>query len=977
MLSQAGWLASADNGGTVNQRLVQNAIPTAPAFEQETEAGSAGRYSWRNRNIEATLDIAGGISLRFPDGRELRITFAGARPGVAPQGELASYPVSYYLASPRYWRSAIRWERVRYREIYPGIDLVLVTSAGQLEFNLEIRPQADPGRIRIQYQGGAVQLNQNGDLVIGLGLKQIRQRRAVAFQDASQGHRAERRPVECGYAVYQNDITLRLGRYDRRHALTIDPVLNFSTYLGGPGYDAINALTADSAGNIYVTGTTSSTNLLPGSTQSLRASRSAWVAKLNSSGTQLLYLIYIGGSGNDSGQGIAVDSMENAYITGVTASTDFPTTSGAFSTGSTGPQEAFIAKVSSVGEIQYSTYLGGGSDAGFAIAVDSTFAVYVAGQTASGAFPVTAGTLQPSNQGGFSDCFVSKLNAAGTALLYSTYLGGSALDLCTGIAIDASDDAYVTGTTYSTNFPIHLALQSSLMGSANAFVSEINPTATALVYSTYLGGSVVDNGSAIAVDSTGAAYIAGATSSPDFPTLAGAAQTVLGGLYNAFVSKLAPGGNGLVYSTLIGGSGSDSATAIAVDKSVQAVVGGYTTSSNFPVSNAIQTTFQGIRDAFATVVSAGGSSLVFSSYFGGAGDDRAFAVAALSGYSLALGGMTDSTNFPTAGALQNAFGGTYDGFLLSAQYETALPGLTSLSVSPGAGSGLTQIFTFTFDDLDGYTDLAVVDVLINSSLNGIAACYVALAPASATSGYLYLVDNANDGGYASGSPLLLPSTSSLQNSQCTISGSGSSVSSSGNTLTLKLAVTFTSAFDGNKIFFMEARSNTQNSGWQAMGTWAVPGQAPVGPAVVGVAPARSITTGQTYTFTFSDTNGYADLAVVNVLTDTFLNGMAACYLAFAPASASSGTLYLVDDGGDGGYASGSPMALPSGGTLQNSQCTISGTGSSVAASGNTLTLNLAITFSSSFAGNQVFYLAARNNSTGNSGWQAAGSVTVP
>ncbi len=699
ILSQAGWLASADDGWTATQRLVQNGIPTAPAFEEQTQPGSASRYSWHDRNIQANLDIEGGISFRFPDGRELGITFTNAKPGVKPQGELASYPVSYYLASPRYWHSSIRWERVRYRDIYPGIDLVLVTNAGQLEYNFEIRPAADPGKIRIRYHGAAVQLNQKGDLVMGLGRAQIQQRRAFAFQ----GDSVENRTVQCSYHLEQSNVTLRLGHYDPRRALTIDPVLNFSTYLGGAGYDAVNAVVVDVAGNIYVTGTTSSTSLTPGSTQSLRATRNAWVAKLNSSGFALLYLVYLGGSGTDSGTGIAVDALGNAYVTGVTSSANFPTTSGAFATQLAGPQEAFIAKLNDSGQVQYSTYLAGVRTSDPRLPWTATGAVYVAGQTTSVSFPITAGTIQPSYQGGLSDCFVSKMNAAGSALLYSTYLGGSALDLCTGIAIDASDDAYVTGTTYSTNFPIHMALQSDLMGTASAFVSEINPTASALLFSTYLGGSVLDNGNAIAVDTFGSAYVAGSTGSPDFPTTTGAAQTVLAGQYNAFVSKLTPGGNGLTYSTFIGGSGSDTAAAIALDNSDQAIVGGFTTSPNFPVANAIQPTFQLVRDAFATVVSAGGSSLVFSSYFGGSADDRGFAVAALRPNSLVLGGMTDSSNFPTAAALQSSFGGNYDGFLLSVQYQGAQSvALAFFPLTPcriadtRVGSGFTGAFGAPF-----------------------------------------------------------------------------------------------------------------------------------------------------------------------------------------------------------------------------------------------------------------------------------------
>ncbi len=673
LLSLTDWLACAGPTGTAGQRLVLNRIPTDPAFEVDTTPGLARRYLWRSRNIAARLDVEGRISFRFPGRRELRIAFVGAKPGVEPRGESESYPVSYYVGSSRSWHSSTRWERVRYREIYPGIDLVLATTAGQLEYTFEVRPGADPTNIRIRYHGAAIRLNEKGDLVIRMGSGRMEQRRPFAFQGAVEQNGPENRTVPCSYKLQQTEVTLRLGRYDSRHSLTIDPSLTFSTYLGGASYDAIYAMAADSGGNVYVAGETSS-GTIPGGAQLARSSRDAWVAKLNSSGSKLLYLIYLGGSGNDSGRGIAVDASGNAYITGVTASTDFPTTSGAFSTHIAGLQEAFITKLSSIGQIQYSTYLGGGSDAGFGIAVDTTGAVYVAGQTTSFSFPVTTGTIQHANAGGISDCFVAKLSAAGNTLVYSTYLGGTGLDLCSGIALDASKNAYVTGTTYSTNFPMQAALQSSLLGTASAFVAEINPTGTALLYSTFLGGSIMDNGNAIAVDSSGSAYIAGSTASFDFPTTAGAAQAVLGGTYNAFVSKLSPGGSSLSYSTFLGGSGVDNADAIAVDSSGQAVVGGYTSSPNFPLAGAIQATFQGFFDAFATVLNASGTSLVFSSYFGGSGDDRAFAVAASSGFNLALGGMTASTNFKTATPLQSSFDGTYDGFALSVQYETVITG---------------------------------------------------------------------------------------------------------------------------------------------------------------------------------------------------------------------------------------------------------------------------------------------------------------
>ena len=303
--------------------------------------------------------------------------------------------------------------------------------------------------------------------------------------------------------------------------------------------------------------------------------------------------------------------------------------------------------------------------------------------------------------------------------------------------------------------------------------------------------------------------------------------------------------------------------------------------------------------------------------------------------------------------------------------QLPMPGVPS----PAVGSGSSQTFTFTFTDPNGYADLAVLDILINNFLDGRHGCYVAYVPSGPGSGSVFLVDDAGDAG-GPYSAMVLPGSGTVQNSQCTVSGSGSSASSSGNTLTLTLAVTFAPGFAGNKVFYTAARSNTQNSGWLALGTWGVPGLAPAGPAVGGVFPGRSATASQTYTFTFTDTNGFGDLAVLDILINNFLDGRQACYVAYVPSGSSSGSVFLVDDAGDAGGPY-STMVLPGSGTVQNSQCKISGAGSSVSASGNTLTLNLAITISSGFAGNHVFYLAARNNGAGNSGWQAVGSVTVP
>lgn len=292
---------------------------------------------------------------------------------------------------------------------------------------------------------------------------------------------------------------------------------------------------------------------------------------------------------------------------------------------------------------------------------------------------------------------------------------------------------------------------------------------------------------------------------------------------------------------------------------------------------------------------------------------------------------------------------------------------------PGAGGGSGATFTFTFSDPNGWQNLTVMDVLVGTFLNAQSTCYFAFVPASANSGTLLLVDDQGDAG-GPYQRLALPGTGSVQNSQCVINASGSSIASSGTTTVLTLVINFASGFAGNKIVYTAAQDLTGfNSGWQELATWNVPGIVTLGPAVGGMTPARSSAANQTYTFTFNDTNGAADLSVVDVLINKQLNGLEACYLAIVPAARA---VYLVDDKGDAGGPFAT-LALPTSQSASNSQCTINGLGSSITSSGNTVTVTLNMSFSSSFAGNRVFYLAGRNNTTGNSGWQAIGSVSVP
>jgi len=302
-----------------------------------------------------------------------------------------------------------------------------------------------------------------------------------------------------------------------------------------------------------------------------------------------------------------------------------------------------------------------------------------------------------------------------------------------------------------------------------------------------------------------------------------------------------------------------------------------------------------------------------------------------------------------------------------------VPQAAAVGVTPPAGSSAAQTFSFTFSDAGGWQNLKVVDILINSALDAQQACYVAFVPSGAASGSVLLVDNSGDvaGPYFA---MTLPGSGAVDNNLCTITAAGSSVFSSGNTLTLTLSIAFSPSFGGNRVIYLAAQDAQATSGWQALGTWSVPGPV-AGPAVEGMSPARSTGAAQTYTFAFTDGAGWQDIGVTNILIHSALDGSNACYVAFAPAGAATGALYLVDNAGDAaGPFQG--MMLPGSGSVSNAQCAMAAAGSYASAVGTALTLTLAITFSHSFAGNQVIYAAARGGA-GNSGWQSVGTVSVP
>ncbi len=636
----------------------------------------------------------------------LRMQLVGAN--VNPRGaggkELPG-KVHYFRGNdPQKWRTNIpTYAKVKYQEVYPGVDLVYYGNQRQLEYDFVIAPGVDPRIIRLAFADlgeTSFRIDLNGDLILGVAGGEVRLLAPHVYQE-SDGvkHAISGRYVLPRSATTDSgfhEVGFEVAAYDLSKPLIIDPVLSYSSFLGGSGLETgdngvgnpFGNLTVDSAGNAYVVGSTSSVDFPTVSPlqASLGGGTDAFITKVKPDGTGLLSSTYLGGSGSDVALNIALDSS-GAYITGYTCSSDFPTWH-PLQASLGGNCDAFITKMNlGVTMLLFSTYLGGsGNDDGHGIAVDSSGNVYVTGTGDPATFPTTPGAFQDSPGG---SAFVAKLNATATALVYSGFLGGrDGLD----IAVDASGSAYVTGITYAdAHFPTPGALQTTYGGGiSDGFVAKVNPTGSARAYFSYLGGSASDdNGYAIAVDSSGNAYVTGSTQSSDFPITPGAFQTTKKGIWNVFVTKVNPSGTAMVYSTYIGGStpyAGDYGNEIVLDSAGSAYITGQTGSPDFPTTpDAFQLAYGGgSSDAYVAKLKPDGSGLVYSSYLGGKGAEIAFGIgldasgnAYVAGTSY-VGGTTNANDFPTVNPFQATYGGgSADAFVAKFSFVTCGDGVVT------------------------------------------------------------------------------------------------------------------------------------------------------------------------------------------------------------------------------------------------------------------------------------------------------------
>ncbi len=574
---------------------------------------------------------------------------------------------NYLLGNDRAeWRTNVsNYAKVRYRNVYRGVDMVYYGNQRQLEYDLVVGAGADPSVIQLAFDGvQSMRIGPEGDLLLRVPGGEVRQHKPVVYQESD----GLRQAVEGSYVRKGNrGIGFQLGKYDVSRPLVIDPRLNYSTFLGGPSIggtqDQAKAIAVDSSGNAYVTGWTAATDfpVSKGAIQPLKGvGQNAFVTKLNSAGTGLVYSTYLGGSNSaDEGRGIAVDSSGNAYVVGRTNSANFPVTPTAFQTVLPAGGGAFVTQLNAAGDgLLYSTYLGAITTLVTAIALDSAGNAYVTGYTQSATYPVTLGAFRTSFFG--ISGFVSKLNptASGRAsLVYSTFLPGTIF--ASGIAVDSSGNAYVTGYANVPGIATPGAFQTSLGGNDDVVVTKLNATGSALVYSTYLGGSGSDRGTGIAVDGFGNAYVTGTTFSTNFPLTPGAFQTTFPGVSgHVFVTKVNPTGDGLVYSTYLAGDGgisnTEEANGIAVDFAGNAYVTGVTNSISFPITpDGFKNTVPRALKGFATKLSAAGDRLVYSTYLAGSNQDIGFAIAVDALGNAYVAGYSASADFPvTPGAFQ-------------------------------------------------------------------------------------------------------------------------------------------------------------------------------------------------------------------------------------------------------------------------------------------------------------------------------------
>jgi uncharacterized repeat protein (TIGR01451 family) len=690
----------------------------------------------------------------------IRMELLGANTSPQVYGsELQPSRSNYFKGRDRSkWRTNVpNFASVRYQQIYPGVNLVYYGNQRQLEYDFLVTPGSDPSRIALGIHGGSARVDDQGNLVVATANGEMSFHKPVGYQVIAN----QRQPVESRFVLANNRVSFAVGTYDRRRTLVIDPAVTFSSYLGGSNNDRAAGVSFDSAKNVYVAGSTASNDFPTlNSSQVYGGGFDIFVTKMNPAGTAQIYSTYVGGSGDDLSTAIKVDAIGNAYVVGESNSGDFPVTAGAAQTAYGGGQsgnkgfqgDGVLFKLNAAGSgLVYATYLGGKSDEIIEdVAIDAAGYAYVSGETGSTRsqhFPITRNAFETSCATDilYGTCFAgfaAKVNRTGSHFIYVTYLDepNGFNDTAHGIAVDTSGDAYVGGEM-GPGFPTTAGTFQPACGgtttctAVQGYVAELNPTGTGLIFGTYLGSTSnggISEVNSVAVDATGGVYAAGefqSVTTADFPVTPTAAQIFYGGgslscaslCGDAFVTKLNSNGTALVYSTYLGGTGDETAFKIAVDSQQNAYVVSSTTSTDFPQVFQIQPLGYGggTHDGAITEVNAGGTAFLFSSYLGGSSEDIARGLAVDTNGNMYVVGRTLSTDFPvTNGAFQTKCGtdglcntGFLDAFMLRISRSADLMVTNSAPKTVTSGSTLTYTIVATNNGPDTALKVSLSDAL--------------------------------------------------------------------------------------------------------------------------------------------------------------------------------------------------------------------------------------------------------------------------
>jgi hypothetical protein len=718
---------------------------------------------------------------------------------------------NYFIGNdPAKWRTNVpTYAQVSYESVYPGIDLVYYGNQGRLEYDFVVGPGADPDAIRLAIEADpgaawprSLRLDASGNLLVNTGAAEVRFLKPVVYQtvaadetlrSATCAHgqpAAARIAVQGRYRLSHGQVTFKIGRYDKTRPLVIDPVLGYSTYLGGSGFDKGFAVAVSSMGAI-ATGATGSTDFpIVNAIQPAYGGgfSDMFISQFNATGSALIFSTYLGGNGDDQSWDVVLDNSGNIYVSGYSASTNFPVTANAYQTGFVGSgHDGVLSKLNSTGSaLLYSTYIGSiaigpnGDHMGPHVAVDSLSNAYVACTTEDPNYPVTSNAVQAVLAGASDGCLtiLNTLASGSSSLTYSTFLGGVNIDEIHAIALDSANNVYLTGTTHSLDFPVTAgAYQTSCKlnpegGCQEAFFSRIRPLTagpSGLGYSSYFGGTGGDSGVGITVDSSGNTYVTGNTKSTDLPVTPGVFQASCGancGAGHTYVAKFHPAGQGaadLVYSTYLGGRGSDIVKWIAVDSADRAYVEGRTESTDYPTANPIQAKHaadHGDYDADVSELNPTASALVFSTYLGGSSFDTFVGLALDSNNNIYLAGRTESSDYPvTPGAFQIGYAGGGLDAIVAQISPTNAPGL---AVGPGAlnfgnqAVGTTSSAQVVIVTAAGTSTLAITGIVASGdfaetntclgSMAGGATCTVSVTftptTAGTRTGAITLTDNA-------------------------------------------------------------------------------------------------------------------------------------------------------------------------------------------------------------------------------------------